>query len=525
MGNICDKFPLPDPNTTNHCDDYFSGEPTLSQPTPGSYTMNDFCTYAGIGGSSYRTEWCDKLGSPGEWGVYDLGQDGPPLCFYNNCNPYQNMGEGYCGWCTGTRGASVICIRKEFHGDPIKCCLQDKVCTSPGPGDPDSHTDAPSSCFSDKEKKDTCAPCHRDVTSNDFTKADGSKFSCTEKGLISCQEYVIEYCSGQDLSIGDSSWIHRWTDPDITTGIPPCIYALKRNIFSDVGCPAINIPLTNSSGFCTPVTVPLSAQGTIWARTLMNSTLERYALDGFVLGTNPGDVGYDTFQDTVYQLGCAVPIIMEDSLNRICSVYTAEGVSRNPTIANFCGCYLNSAEYIKYVNDYQVDKECTPMCNRLTTIPIISGDNQPVRCNQSSCIIDDITINIISSNIGQSGIGISQVCGNCSGNNNNSTGSCNCIISSDVIDAVNANIGGINISEQCSSSICSIPNPNPFGTPPTVSIPCDQITNPSDDFNNEVNKIKEEEARAKQRKTMVIIFTILLFLFIVFIVILASRSR
>lgn len=520
---MCDKFPLPDPNTTNHCNDYYAGSTSLDGG-PGEYRMLDFCSYAGIAGATYREEWCSKLGSPGEWGVLYTDDDNGD-CFYNSCNPYQNMGEGYCGGCSGIRGSSVTCTRLQFNGDGIRCCFKDKVCTSPGTGNSHTHSDAPSVCFSDTDKRNTCSPCHRDITSNDFTKADGSAFTCSEKGQTPCQELAIQYCSGADLSPGDISWTSRWTADDVVLGQPQCIYALKRNLFKEIGCVGANIPLTNQAGLCQPITAPLSSEGTQWATTLMSSVLERYNQDGYVLGTNPGDVGYNPFQDTLYQLSCAVPVVMQQPLTQACSIYTAEGVSRNPTIANFCGCYLPSSEYTKYVDYYQINKECTPTCNRLTNIPIVSGDNQAIRCNQSSCIIDDITINIISSNIGQEGIGISQVCGNCSGTGNN-TASCSCIVSSDVITVVNSNIGGINISEQCSSSLCSIANPDPLGTPKQISIPCSQLSNnPSDQFNQAVNSVLVAEAIKKQRTIAVIIVVVLIVLVILFILLSINSKK
>ena len=531
MGNSCSIFPLADPNTLNHCNDYYNDGENL-EGVPGEYLMKDFCSY--YPGQQnvdpqktyllFRSQWCDALGSPGEWDVIDINKADFNDCGYNACSGYQIMSKsGCCNGCCAVAGTGNTCIRKQFNGDPIKCCLQDKVCQNPGRGEPQAHTDAPSSCFSDGAKKNTCSPCHRDITSRDETKADGSVFSCDDKGLTPCQELVLEYCSGQDLVSGDTSWIQRWetTDPDL--GQPVCIYALKRNLFSEIGCGGADIPITNQSGLCQPVTGPLSSEGVIWGRTLMDSVLERYANDGFVLGSNPGNVGYNTFQDTLYQISCAVPVIIQDGLDKSCSVYTADSVSRNPTIANFCGCYLPNEEYKHYVDFFQVNRECTPMCNRITSIPGVSGDNQPIRCNQSSCIIDDVTINLISSNIGQEGVGISQFCGNCSGTQPGTTGSCNCIISSDVITAVNANIGGINISEQCSSSICSIPNPDPLAKPAQISVPCSQVTNPNDDFNNALNSILFEEARKKQEKIIIIIIVILVLLFLAFLFINLSK--
>jgi hypothetical protein len=521
MGNNC-PAPAPDPVTTNHCNDYFNDAEN------NYYNMKDFCSAAGSIGDPYRETWCEKLGSTGEWNQLPINDSNDPVtCTYNDCYPYKVDPRPCCGGCCPIIGNVNICARRGFNGNPIKCCLQDKVCTNPGHGNPQLHTDAPASCFSDIAKKDTCAPCHRDVTSTSRSLPDDSFFTCQDKGLAPCRTLVSDYCAGNDLPLGSSEeWFSRWFNPATGEETPQsCVNALKRNLFSigTIGCAARDIPLTNGAGLCTPVNFPISADGEIWSRDLMQRVFTRYSKEGFVLGTNPGSVGYSTFQDFLYEIGCAVPVVMQDSLKTTCAIYTDQSLSRDPTIANFCGCYLPDIQYEKYVNDYQVNKECTPMCNRETSIPLITGDNQPFRCNQTSCIIDDIAINLISSNVGQSGIGVSQICGNCAATGIG-TASCNCVISSDVIDAVNANIGGINISEQCSSSVCSVKNPDPNGTPPTVQIPCSEVSDPNA-FNNEVNAIRVALARVKQQRIMVAIFLVLLLLVFIWLALTLTGGR
>jgi hypothetical protein len=119
MGNGCSDQ-KGDPNTTNHCDDYFPAGGTFND----GYHMTDFCAPVFSAGAKYRVEWCDKLGSAGEWGVFDTG--GNFLCHYNDCNNYQVM-DSCCGACCPIFGTSVVCTRKQFNGVPIDCCLKDKV--------------------------------------------------------------------------------------------------------------------------------------------------------------------------------------------------------------------------------------------------------------------------------------------------------------------------------------------------------------------------------------------------------------
>jgi hypothetical protein len=474
MGNVCDQYPLPEPDTLNHCNDYSSGESDY-------VTMPNLCTNVDF--NLYITEWCEQLGSVGEW--EGNGTDLNQFCLYNACNPYQEAPRGCCKGCCGIAGRRPRCYRTAFNGNPLKCCFQDKVCANPIPGSPQ----APDACFSDPTKKDTCAPCHRDIASSASSKPDGSQYSCGEKNLTPCQDIAFDYCSGAD---GDPNWIDRWYNTSTGEVTPQsCEYALKRSLFNistGYSCNASKVPFTNSTGTCTPINLPMSAEGVQWSRELINAVLVQYARDGYVLGAQPGSPQYNPFQDYLYQLFCAVPVVAQDGLKSSCSIYNADRLSRSPTIAGFCGCYLPDSEYQPYVDGYQVNKECTPMCNRLTSIPIISADNQPYRCTQTSCIIDNISINLINSSVGSDGVGISQVCGNCGTNS-----SCTCVVSNNSITAVNAGIGGIDITTQCSSSTCSVPNPDPTGSPPTILVPCDKIDDPNSIIQQELDRLAAEK--------------------------------
>ena len=502
MSTPC-QYP-PNPNTTNHCNDWYDHTDVINSV----YVMTDFCTYLGPAGTKYRNQWCQALGSPGEWAVDTTIK--PNLCKYNDCNPYQPLDQ-CCGVCCPILGGNVWCKRVEFNGDPLTCCINDKVCVDPIPGNPYTHTDAPNSCFSDPQKQDTCSPCHRDITSTATSNADGSHFTCADKGETGCQDIMLNYCSGADLPPGDISWTERWTNPNLSkVNQPPCIYALKRNIFNlpVIGCQSVNISLTNGAGLCEPIPIPMSAEGVVWGERLMSQVFRRYADDGFVLGSTPGTNGYNVFQDTIYQISCAVPSIVQQGLYHTCSPYTLDTLSRNPSAANFCGCYLPDSEYTTYVDKYQINKECTPTCNRYNSIPLVSGDGTPYRCNQSACIIDDIAINLVSTSVGNSGIGITQICGNCNASGPNSASACLCIINNNEIDAVDANIGGIDIKTQCTSSTCSIDNPNPGdGNPPSVLIPCSSLTNdPNADFYNQVAAINQQKRIAKDIENLTKVF-------------------
>ncbi len=482
MGTQCGSYPPSDPNTTNHCNDYNN-----------KYYMRDFCSLAGVGGKSYRQKWCGKLGSENEWGVEDT--NGTHTCTYNSCKEYQYMGSGCCKGCCGIVGKSVDCIRRQFNGDPITCCLQDKVCNDYGSGD------APPACFSDSAKKDTCAPCHRDITSAPDTKADGSSRSCKDAKVPSCRELLLDYCSGQDLqNLYDTSWMERWYNPATGEETPmSCPYALKRNLYAGLGCNAADIPFTSEGG-CVPYqsSGDLSASGVEWGQQLMALVFEKYRENGFTIGATPGTVGYNPFQEYLYQMCCTTPVICQSGLKESCSVYSTQRLSYYPQVANWCGCYLPDHEYDEYVNRYQINQECTPTCNRPGSIPLVAGDGDPYLCTQTVCLIDDIAINLVSSDIsGQ--ISINQVCGNCG---NGDGGSCSCIIQDNTITGVEASIGNISINESCGSTQCIITNPDPNGSPPTLTVPCEVATDSNSAFVQEQEKAAEAQAQLTRRENV-----------------------
>ncbi len=495
MGTQCGGYPPPDPNTTNHCNDYGS-----------KYYMRDFCSLAGVGGKSNRIKWCGKLGTTDEWGVDDT--NGTHDCTYDSCKEYRVLGTGCCEGCCGIVGKSVDCKRQQFKGDPLKCCLQDKVCTYSHAND-----DAPPECFSDTNKKYTCAPCHRDVTSSGSTKADGSKKTCDEAKVRNCKELILDYCSGADTNDDDVTWMDRWYNP--VTGIETpqsCMYALKRNLYTGLGCHAADITMSSSTGTCSPYIASgdLSASGAIWGQDLMNAVFEKYKKNGYTIGSTPGTSGYNPFQEFLYQICCTAPILCQKPLDDSCSIYSAQRLSYNPQVANWCGCYLPQHEYDEYVNKNQINKECTPTCNRPGSIPSVTGDGDPYLCTQTVCLIDDISINLVSSDL-SGDVSINQMCSNCnSTSSEGSTATCSCIIQDNTIIGVEAQIGGISINESCSTTQCSISNPDPDGSPPVLTVPCDQVTNPDEAFAEEQARQEESQAKITRQENITKIIIIIL---------------
>lgn len=515
--------PGPDPDTTNVC----------SLKPNQAYRLPHFCTLAGSGGKQNRLTWCGKLGANGEWGVEDTNGSGS--CNYDDCGAFKEA-TGCCRGCCAIAGSGVNCQRRKFRGDPLECCLQDLECNG---GLPTTGTESPAACFSDMAKKRTCDPCNRSLTSGPetvvYTGANGRPITCAQTGSSSCQEIMYDYCTGADLNPTDTSWIDRWVDAQ---GNPQsCIRALERNLFQNYpqATKCQTVGGLNLTGPCRPVTRPatltgqsdqpnsagvdvqaLSSDGVAWGTQLMNGVFNKYRDQGFVVGSVPGQLGYNPFQNTLYTICCNAPIICQSGLSNTCSVYTAQRLSLNPNAANWCGCYLPDEEYEKYVNQFGVNKECTPTCNRSTTIPLVAGDNTAILCNQTVCIIDDVTINLNNTNL-NGGVNISQICGNCSGTLN-SASSCSCIVENTTVDAANAQLGNINLNTSCTSSRCVVSNPGGFpDLPATLPVPCDQTSDPKSVYEAAQAALNQSNANALTKKIvtyLVIIGLIILVLFL-----------
>lgn len=440
--------------------------------------LGGFCTLAGPAGESYRITWCEKKGSVGEWGLDPNGEGS--TCTYNDCTKYTRMADPVCcigaSGCCSIVGTGALCKRAAFNGDPVQCCLNDNACSS------DSN-----SCWSDgASQRKTCDPSVRNVTSS------------------TCQDNLLTYCSGADLTDpNDSSWINRWIDP---TGKPlprGCYYALQRNIYSTQQSPCNIPPLPITT--CTAAQGPFSASGLAWAQQLLQRTLVKYSINGFTIGSLPGTSGYSPFQDFLYNnVCCPYPVLCQEGLNSVCARYTTQRLALNPTAITWCGCHLPAGEYSKYVNNYQINKECTPMCNKAGVIPLTDANNIPIACNQGICLIDNVTINLLQSSV-TGGINISQVCANCQ-----SSGSCSCIIENSSFTAANSSLGtNIDLSQTCTSSICTRTGTDADGKPASVNVPCDA----SSDY----NPLAAQEAalrEAKRRRDIEMIAIILIVIII-----------
>lgn len=489
MGTSCSS--VKDPAPLNQCG-----------PIGDTTIIPDMCTFALEPlARPYGEQYCDQVGAAGEWEFDSLGNS----CTYNDCKPYQARDTGCCKSCCGIAGAQVRCRRKAFTGDPVTCCMNNLACNPALPG----------TCFSD------IGTDQGSTTQYYNTCADGSNGTPNYQDITSgpCQDTLFAYCAGLLPSDdpADTAWLGRWFEPTGKSG-NTCVTALQYNLFTvDNTCPILSPP----SGVCN--TVPpagsISASGYAWAQRLMGAAMAHYAANGFVIGSLAGTAGYNPWQDLIYnEVCCPYPGLCQSGLANACARFTAQRISYNPEIARFCGCHLPAGEYAADSSKFGITTECSPTCNRADVIPLVGVGAVPLTCTSSTCLINDLTVNLINAQIG-GGINFAQVCGNCA------DGSCSCIVSNTTLDVVNSAIGGNLdvVTQNCGALNCEQANSTQIG-PSTLLLPCTATENPLSAYEAAQAAATAQTAR---RSVILTVVVVLVLLFIVFVILyfFARRPR
>lgn len=237
-----------------------------------------------------------------------------------------------------------------------------------------------------------------------------------------------------------------------------------------------------------------------WAQSSMNSVFEQYY--GSV---NNGELipipNTGSFQDFLYAYCLDTPGACHLALTNICSPVSRTDASFNITIGNFCGCNMLSSQYALYSSQFGISQQCDPLCAKVGVIPLTSGNGQTETCDSNICIIDGATLTFIDSSAGT--ITFGQICGGCEISTN-----CTCDISGLSVNATNATIGNINLSQNCQGGI-QCWQQGADGS--AVQVPCDSTVTgggSSSQTNTTIGGLSVETAG--------IIFTILIVLILVF---------
>jgi len=205
------------------------------------------------------------------------------------------------------------------------------------------------------------------------------------------------------------------------------------------------------------------------------------ALSGWVSGLNGGKPSSaDPFVKTATKYCSQFPGLCDTYLQDACKNVTKDDLLNNPDLSKLCGCFMQDKEYmLPGIIPVECNGACAinnhPDINGVTRGQLnkISGIREPLVCDQSTCVIDDVSISMIDTQV-DGKVQFNQLCGNCP------DGDCTCVLNNISIYAANSVLGGdIDFSQSCSS--CSqgagkVQNPigcngglPPSPVPPSIS--------------------------------------------------------
>lgn len=184
-----------------------------------------------------------------------------------------------------------------------------------------------------------------------------------------------------------------------------------------------------------------------------------------VITDDTDDPGYSNFQNTLLSMctNPTLPGICDDFLTGWCEQYTREETINNPTLTSFCGCYVPpNPNYLKFTVTPPgcVGKKCTeqpqcdPLCRRSTTVQkAVQEAGTLITCSQNVCVIDQVAIDIVNSQIGNN-VNFTSICPACGGGN---AKNCLCVIAGVNVSSTLGNVGIANINEFCGEgSVCLV---------------------------------------------------------------------
>ena len=324
-------------------------------------------------------------------------------CLYDDSDNQTRIAKpGCCGTRCAISGQRIECRRNAFNADPIPCCFMDYECANDN-GIEDA-------CWQTSDRRKTCDPRYRNLSSK------------------TCLEKIKPYCTGEKLFAGQNNWMEAWipnSGVDVNSGEDtatvntesnkrflkqPCLRALARAVYDDSG------------GVCTWEEIEkldifqglIKPDGLLWAQEVLDSILDRYTKEfGSPIGkiNQDGYLGSSDFLDFYYGLCKKFPFICQRSLGNLCASVKKEDMIEGPELLKWCGCYMKDSEYKEY-EKFSIDRQCTPTCNSQGNIPLVGEDNIPLICTQTTCIIDDLSINLARVS-NPDGVDFNQICNSC----------------------------------------------------------------------------------------------------------------
>lgn len=381
-------------------------------------------------GDPYYQRPFGLINGSSEWTVSGPGA-GCGVC--SSCKGLeQGNGNGLCGYGSGScswAGVRQRCTRLAFNGNPLACCRRSKFIQG-----------ATLFCFDDSSKARTCQPQHRGF----------AKPACT--GLMAT------YCSDDSEAAYKTKWIGTPSTKD-------CLRFVQEN--------AGNLP------FYGPV---------------IEAMVKRYLItdNNPITSVQTHGGAYDPFITTVVQICRENPGACDATLKQKCAGVTREELSNNVNLASLCGCFMPDIQYESF-SQFGIQRECDPVCALGTAVHLhdttTSNPAEFIKCGQSVCVIDDVTLNILAGSV-VGDISFSQACSSCSEGGGN--GSCRCYITDTTITAIDSLIGNVSFQQQCGNAPLCYRKAPVLGAPP-IQIDCttgDDITGGTTTTSNRLNPMR-----------------------------------
>ena len=425
---------------------------TLAKLSKYANDVNSFCESIGNRDQFGNPQWIGIFnpkitgGKYLEWLVVDQKNSIDSCTAFSQDRFHENAKQtGCCGNGGGAGrgcaqpGRRPRCIRNKnlntgeyfFTGNPAACCFADyRINANDDPVNPPA-------CYEDPAtKRRTCSPFYRDLSAP------------------ACQNVIEPFCLGESFFPVQNDWMELWlldSEIDISsfmkandTPLAPDYPWSNVDTTSKVGFETVR-EMANSPGNTRMVKAPcltaiaramysqadqirnwqdltqfdllkgtVNPEGYAWAQNLLNKVFEKYQKEyGSFIGAVDQD-GYERsskFVDLLKEICSRYPQLCQTGLKGFCSNVSASDLPYITNGQQWCGCFLPEVEYEKY-DRLGIPRECNPLCNASGNIPLTDSNYAERVCRDTTCVIDDLTIDIVSSRF-PNGFGFNQLCRSC----------------------------------------------------------------------------------------------------------------
>ena len=270
------------------------------------------------------------------------------------------------------------------------------------------------------------------------------------------------------------------------------------------------------------------------AAAVLQGSLQTFA-NKYKTADQPTDVHAQAYLGNILAQCAKYPAACDAQMKQLCSAMTRNDVlnaydglinnQNNWNIVAACGCHLPDDQYTEY-GKFGIDEKyydsCDPLCKLNPAIPKATCDGegkncQPWPCEQTICIIDNVTVDVMNSDI-KGGINFNITCGGC----DKKAGGCLCVFSDITVFSEASRVGSIDFNMHCGGQ-CAVADPNRPGAYTKVNCISGK---PSNGGNGPVNVDKIWKWIVDHKKEVLIgSAVILVIIVLVMVIYMATRTK